>query len=67
MKGFLQKRVMASHLACSVCGHFRDDDPDLFYCELHWDDFPGLCEQFLSKLDVKPAGCIPRELLVIAE
>jgi hypothetical protein len=63
MKGSLQKRIMASHLACHVCAYFRDDDPDLYYCALHCDEFPGLCGSFESKCAAKEAGCIPKELI----
>jgi hypothetical protein len=53
MKGTLQKRVMASHLLCHSCSSFRDDDPDIYYCEHHREEFPGLCDEFQSKARVE--------------
>jgi crotonobetainyl-CoA:carnitine CoA-transferase CaiB-like acyl-CoA transferase len=49
MKGTLQKKVSAFHLACFTCRYFREDDPDLFYCLHHRDEFPALCDQFQKK------------------
>lgn len=34
MKGALPKHIAAVNLQCAKCIHFRDNDPDLFYCNL---------------------------------
>jgi hypothetical protein len=61
MKGTLQKQVLASHLLCYSCCYFRDDDPDIYYCEHHRDEFPGLCDQFQSKrIELKDADVTSR-------
>ena len=44
MKGVLPKYISAAHLACSKCVYFRDDDPDIYYCERERPEFAGLCE-----------------------
>lgn len=49
MVGYMQKKVEPAHLACFACAQFRDDDPDLYYCLLQKDEFPGLCDQFATK------------------
>jgi len=49
MKGTLPKHLAGSHLACRECKHFRDDDPDIFYCEENNEHFPGLCEKYEGK------------------
>ena len=46
MIGTLQKCIAASNLQCSKCIHFRDDDPDIYYCNLHQPEFAGLCDQY---------------------
>lgn len=53
MKGSYPKKLEATDLLCSVCAHFREDDPDIYYCEIHEEDFPNLCFRFVSR--VKPA------------
>ena len=62
MKGTLAKQIMATHLACQSCRFFRDNDPDIFYCLLQREEFPGLCDAFSSR-NVEPmnqtAGCVP--------
>ena len=49
MKGQLQKVIESSALACLPCRHFRDSDPDIYYCELQRDEFPALCERYQQK------------------
>jgi hypothetical protein len=44
--GYLPKSIASSHLACRECAQFRDDDPDLYYCELNNKHFPGLCASY---------------------
>lgn len=46
MKGTLQKLIGASALPCHTCSSFRDDDPDIFYCLLQREEFPGLCDDY---------------------
>ena len=46
MKGQLQKRTGAEALPCHTCAAFKDDDPDIFYCELQCEEFPGLCDEY---------------------
>lgn len=46
MKGFLPKRIAAAQLQCRKCTHFRDDDPDVFYCALDREEFAGLCDLY---------------------
>jgi len=46
VKGQLQKRTDSSALACYSCRWFKDDDPDIFYCELQREEFPGLCDEY---------------------
>jgi hypothetical protein len=48
MKGMIPKRIVASTMQCSKCLHFCDDDPDVFYCDLDHDEFPGLCKDYKS-------------------
>jgi hypothetical protein len=48
MKGQLQKRTGASALACHTCRWFEDEDPDIFYCQLQREEFPGLCDEYLQ-------------------
>lgn len=50
MKGQLQKTIESSHLACVQCSYFREDDPDLYYCEHQREEFPNLCEKYLSRV-----------------
>lgn len=52
MKGTLQKIIESSALACLPCRFFRDDDPDIYYCELQRDEFPGLCDQYRQKAEL---------------
>lgn len=46
MRGVLPKRIAASNLQCEKCLHFRDDDPDIFYCNLDRAEFASLCEEY---------------------
>lgn len=46
MRGILPKRIAASSLQCAKCVHFRDDDPDIFYCVLDRPEFAGLCGEY---------------------
>jgi len=46
LKGQLQKIIEPSALACLSCRFFRDNDPDIYYCELQHEEFPGLCAQY---------------------
>lgn len=46
MKGVLPKRIASAQLQCAKCIHFRDDDPDIYYCALHNPGFAGLCDQY---------------------
>lgn len=46
MTGTLPKRIAATNLQCAKCIHFRDDDPDIYYCALHNPGFAGLCEHY---------------------
>lgn len=60
MKGSLQKTLTATHLPCFTCRFFRDDDPDLFYCEQHCEEFPALCPAFTSRFEWnRSIGCVP--------
>jgi hypothetical protein len=54
MKGTLQKTTESHALACQTCVAFRDDDPDIFYCELQQADFPALCEQYHQSERIAP-------------
>jgi hypothetical protein len=49
MKGTLQKTILDSHLACQPCAHFRDNDPDIFYCIQQRAEFPALCDAYQSR------------------
>ena len=51
MKGQLQKRTGSSALACHTCRWFEDEDPDIFYCELQREEFPGLCDEYRQSGD----------------
>jgi len=54
MKGFIPKRIASSNLQCAKCVHFRDDDPDVFYCALDRPEFAALCEEYRYRgLDYK--------------
>lgn len=46
MNGVLPKRIAATTLQCAKCTHFRDDDPDVYYCVLDRPEFAGLCDQY---------------------
>lgn len=46
MKGVLPKRIAAAQLQCAKCVHFRDDDPDIYYCALDQPEFAGLCDRY---------------------
>ena len=46
MKGTFPKRVPSCHLACARCIYFCNSDPDIFYCDLHHVEFPGLCYHY---------------------
>ncbi len=46
MYGMFPKRIAASHLQCSKCSHFCDDDPDIFYCDRDHREFPSLCNEY---------------------
>jgi len=54
MKGTLQKTTESHALACQTCAAFRDDDPDIFYCELQQPEFPALCEQYRQSERIAP-------------
>jgi len=54
MKGTLQKTTESHTLACQTCAAFRDDDPDIFYCELHRPEFPALCGQYTQSARIAP-------------
>ena len=49
MKGTLPKYIAACQLACRECIHFNESDPDIYYCELNQEEFPGLCEKYEGK------------------
>lgn len=38
MKGTIPKHIVSHALECSGCYFFRDDDDDIYYCDL---DHPG--------------------------
>lgn len=46
MKGVLPKRIASAQLQCAKCNHFRDDDPDIYYCVLDRPEFASLCEYY---------------------
>lgn len=46
MHGILPKRIAAANLQCAKCAHFKDDDPDIFYCERGRPEFAALCEEY---------------------
>lgn len=59
MKGTFQKKAVArtgkllkviedSALACRPCRFFQDD-PDVYYCDLEREEFPGLCERYQQR------------------
>lgn len=48
-KGYLPKSIASNSLACRECKWFRDDDMDIYYCELNNEHFPGLCELYEGK------------------
>jgi hypothetical protein len=52
-KGYIPKSIASSHLACRECKQFRDDDLDIYYCELGNPDFPGLCEHYEGRSSYK--------------
>ena len=65
MKGTLQKTMDASALACQTCRHFRDDDPDLFYCAVQRAEFPALCDEYAQAepwADARREWTMPDEL-----
>lgn len=52
MKGTYPKRISACHLACSRCIYFSEDDPDIYYCDLHCTEFPGVCVHYAQSKEV---------------
>ena len=52
--GKLYKTLEGRSLACYVCRFFREDDPDIFYCELHRPEFPALCDQMAQSDRIAP-------------
>lgn len=65
MKGTLQKTIDASALACQICRHFRDSDPDIFYCQLQQTEFPSLCDEYQQSgqwADARTEWTVPDEL-----
>jgi len=54
MKGTFQKTVESHALACQTCASFCEDDPDIFYCELHRPEFPALCDQMAQSDRIAP-------------
>lgn len=54
MKGTFQKTVESHALACQTCASFREDDPDIFYCEWKQAEFPALCEQYQPSKHIAP-------------
>ena len=46
MKGALPKNIAASILQCAKCINFRDDDLDIFYCNIDRPEFAGLCDEY---------------------
>ena len=46
MTGTLPKRIAAAQLQCAKCIHFRDNDPDIYYCALRQPEFAGLCDLY---------------------
>ena len=54
MLGTLQKTTESHALACQTCAAFRDDDPDIFYCEWQQAEFPALCEQYQHSKHIAP-------------
>ena len=46
MKGTLPKSIAASILQCAKCINFRDDDPDIFYCNIDRPEFAALCDEY---------------------
>jgi len=65
MKGQLQKLIESSSLACLSCRFFKDHDPDIYYCELQQEEFPGLCAQYQQRpelADHRTEWTVPDEL-----
>lgn len=52
MKGLIPKRIVSKSLDCHECTFFRDDDEDIYYCELDNVTFPQKCQEYLSKEEV---------------
>jgi len=55
MKGTLQKKVEPCSFLCSPCLHFRDDDPDIFYCSYQKEEFPNLCKDYQQSATISDA------------
>lgn len=51
MKGTLPKHLAGRSLDCHRCNFFRDEDEDIYYCELDHSEFPKQCSEFLSQDD----------------
>lgn len=65
MKGTLQKKVEPCSFLCSPCLHFRDEDSDIFYCELQKEEFPSLCNQYQQQAQIaemRSEWTVPDEL-----
>ena len=54
MKGTFQKTLESHALACQTCASFRDDDPDIYYCESQQPEFPALCERYTQSERIAP-------------
>ncbi len=52
MKGIIPKRIVSKSLSCHTCTFFRDDDEDIYYCELDKIEFPQQCKEYCSKEEV---------------
>lgn len=65
MKGTVQKKIVSISLPCCTCLNFRDEDPDIFYCELQKEEFPSLCNQYQQQAQIaemRSEWTVPDEL-----
>jgi len=53
MKGTIPKHSAGRVLSCQRCQFFRDDDEDIYYCELEQPEFPKMCSEFISTKEDK--------------
>ena len=49
MKGIIPKRIVSKSLSCHTCTFFRDDDEDIYYCQLDKLEFPSHCKEYEPK------------------